>query len=206
MNTSPKSIPIAQFELTGGALCLDLSNTWEYRERPETDRLVSYEALVEFAVQTECLDAESAADLRHRAGQDPDATARIFRRTLALREALYKIFSARANGREIAAADLEQLNKALARALGHQRLHHRGDEFGWSWSAAELEFPLWPVARSAADLLTSDKLGRLCECEADDCDWLFLDQSRSHSRRWCSMESCGNRAKARRHYQRCRKD
>jgi predicted RNA-binding Zn ribbon-like protein len=66
---------------------------------------------------------------------------------------------------------------------------------------------LWPVARSAADLLTSaEELARVGQC-ADDrgCGWLFFDTSRNHSRRWCAMKDCGNRAKARRHYRRQRK-
>jgi predicted RNA-binding Zn ribbon-like protein len=43
------------------------------------------------------------------------------------------------------------------------------------------------------------------ECEGEGCSWLFLDTSRNRSRRWCSMEDCGNRAKARRHYERRQK-
>ena len=66
-----------------------------------------------------------------------------------------------------------------------------------------LERVVWPVARSAADLLTSDLLSRVRRCEDDrGCGYLFIDTSRNRSRRWCSMESCGNRAKARRHYAR----
>ena len=59
---------------------------------------------------------------------------------------------------------------------------------------------LWPVAHSAAELLISDDLDRVKQC-ADDrgCGWLFVDTSRNRSRRWCSMESCGNRAKVQRH-------
>ena len=64
--------------------------------------------------------------------------------------------------------------------------------------------PLWPIARSAAHLLTSAELTRVRECDGTSCNWLFFDRSRGGSRRWCSMESCGNRAKARRHYRRRR--
>jgi len=46
---------------------------------------------------------------------------------------------------------------------------------------------------------------RICEATATDgCGWLFLDETRNRSRRWCSMKDCGNRAKARRHYRRRR--
>jgi predicted RNA-binding Zn ribbon-like protein len=61
---------------------------------------------------------------------------------------------------------------------------------------------LWRIARSAAELLTDDQLARVKLCAMPDCGWLFLDDSRAGNRRWCSMETCGNRHKARRHYRR----
>ena len=95
-----------------------------------------------------------------------------------------------------------------AEALSHRRLEPGEDGFAWSWkdgAAGDLRTPLWPILESAATLLTSDDLGRIRECDADDCNWLFLDRSRGGNRRWCSMKSCGNRAKARRHYRREKK-
>ena len=61
---------------------------------------------------------------------------------------------------------------------------------------------MWPIAHEAAELLTANELGRVRECPGPNCGWLFLDMSKNRSRRWCSMEVCGNAAKARRHYQR----
>ena len=58
------------------------------------------------------------------------------------------------------------------------------------------------IVRSTVELLTSDDLGRLRLCAADDCHWVFLDHSKNGSRRWCDMNVCGNRAKARRYYAR----
>src|SRR5690606_34555848 len=75
--------------------------------------------------------------------------------------------------------------------------------FGWPESNA-LDQVLWPVAVSAAELLTSADRERVKECAADTCNWLFLDMSRNRSRRWCDMKECGNRAKARRFYKRQR--
>jgi len=65
---------------------------------------------------------------------------------------------------------------------------------------------LWPVTRAAVDLLLSDSLAQVGQC-ADDrgCGLLFIDTSRNHSRQWCSMDACGNRAKAQRHYRRSKK-
>ncbi len=78
--------------------------------------------------------------------------------------------------------------------------------FRWDWvgSPVPVERLLWSVARSAGELLTASELDRIRECASDRCSWLFLDCSRSRRRRWCDMKTCGNRAKARRHYQRTR--
>jgi predicted RNA-binding Zn ribbon-like protein len=103
-------------------------------------------------------------------------------------------------------ADVEHVNAALHEALPHLRVARHGGGYAWDWAdgGKPLMAPLRPIARSAAELLTSDDLARVRECDGAACTWLFLDQSRNRSRRWCSMESCGNRAKARRHYHRNR--
>jgi predicted RNA-binding Zn ribbon-like protein len=69
----------------------------------------------------------------------------------------------------------------------------------------DLDRVLWPAVVSAAELLTSDDLGRVRECASERCAWLFLDRSKNQSRRWCDMTVCGNRSKARRHYSRLRR-
>jgi predicted RNA-binding Zn ribbon-like protein len=79
--------------------------------------------------------------------------------------------------------------------------------YRWVWQNEGKSLPeyvLWPIAQAATELLTSEELKLVRWCEAPDCQWLFLDHSRNRSRRWCDMASCGNRAKARRHYQRTR--
>ncbi|HYR09186.1 MAG TPA: CGNR zinc finger domain-containing protein, partial [Longimicrobium sp.] len=89
--------------------------------------------------------------------------------------------------------------------LGWLRVRAEGGEFAWGWEeGAELDRVLWPVVRDAAELLVSGDLRRVGKCCGDNCDWLYLDTSRNRSRRWCDMQSCGNRAKARRHYHRAK--
>ena len=68
--------------------------------------------------------------------------------------------------------------------------------------AAQLMRPIWPVVWDAAALLSSPRRAAVHGCGDGECGWMFLDTSRGHTRRWCSMEDCGNRAKARRHYRR----
>jgi predicted RNA-binding Zn ribbon-like protein len=192
------------FELSGGALCLDFANTWSDRGRPESDHLRAYEDLLAFARQTGLLSAGGETGLSSRAAEDPQAAEAALARSRGVRESLYAIFSALAAEQAPADSDLERLNAELPEAFSHLRLERRGDDLVWTWAArdASLAAPLWPVLRSAAELLTSEDRQQVRECAGTACTWLFLDRSRNRSRRWCSMESCGNRAKARRHYRR----
>jgi predicted RNA-binding Zn ribbon-like protein len=123
---------------------------------------------------------------------------------MALREAVYRIFSAVAGSRSPQPADLAILNATLAAALASLRIVTMGNGFIWVWGGGEeaLDRVVWPVALSAAGLLTSGERRAVRECAATNCAWLFLDTTRNRSRRWCDMKVCGNRAKARRHYER----
>ena len=194
------------FDLSGDALCLDFANSWGDRRRPESDRLRSYDDLLAFARQTGAVTAGAADALRQAAAGDEAAAAIAHGRALELRDALYRLLAARARGREPEAADLALLNEALRDALPHLRLAPHGEGYGWSWdeSGVDLLAPLRPIVRSAADLLAGEDLARVRECDGATCTWLFFDRSRNRSRRWCSMDSCGNRAKAARHYHRRR--
>ena len=121
-------------------------------------------------------------------------------------EALWRLFEATAAGRAIESTDLAAANHEIGNALGHARLVAGSGDFNWGWDDdSSLERPLWPIARSAADLISSpEALAQLRECASDTCEWLFLDRSRNHTRRWCAMNDCGARAKVRRFRQRHR--
>jgi len=192
------------FDLSGGVLCLDFANTWSDRGRPDTDHLREYSDLLAFARQTGALRGNEEDRLAGRAAGDPQAAAAALAQACDLREDLYRIFSAITASRAPADSDLERLNAALPEAFSRLRLQSRGGDLVWAWAAPDdpLEAPLWPILRSAAELLTSEERKQVRECAGTACTWLFLDRSRNRSRRWCSMESCGNRAKARRHYRR----
>jgi predicted RNA-binding Zn ribbon-like protein len=198
---APPALP--SFELSG-SLSLDFVNTWGDRGRPETEKLRGYPDLLAFARQAGLSTGEEEARLKVWAEGHQEAAAAAFTRSRDLREDLYRILSAVAASRPTAAADLERLNAALPEALSQLRLERRGERFDWTWAATaeSLDAPLRPILRSAAELLTSDELQQVRECAGGDCTWLFLDRSRNRSRRWCSMETCGNRAKAHRHYRR----
>jgi len=95
---------------------------------------------------------------------------------------------------------VELLNRELALARAHEHLAFSAGRFQLAWPANPdaLDQVLWPVVRSAAELLTGDELPRVAQCAGELCGWLFLDTTRNRSRRWCDMADCGNLAKVRR--------
>lgn len=195
------------FELTGGALCLDFANTVDRRPDQEhrQDHLTSCADFLSWLIQTSSISSKEAQHLAGKAYRSDGKADRVFRRAIALREAIYRIFSAIASGRRFAGRDLDSLNSVISRA--RMRVLPEKGGFDWKWvvEGNSLGPVLWPIAKSAAVLLTSDRLRSVRECAAADCGWLFLDKSANQRRRWCDMKVCGNRAKARRHYQRFRK-
>ncbi len=190
-------------EPLGERLCLDFCNTVEREgEMIVREGLTSYVDLVAWSQSAQILTPKQGDRLLQAASQKPAAAAEVFKSAIALRAALYEIFSAVAAQQPVSC--LTALNYHLAQALPHLQLQTTPARFSWCWRelGLALDQMLWPVACSAAELLTSPEQNRIRECAAPDCGWLFLDLSRNRSRRWCDMETCGNRTKARRHYAR----
>jgi predicted RNA-binding Zn ribbon-like protein len=200
--------PFASRELVGGRICLDFANTLgQHEPEPQSEWLASYDDLVWWALRAEIVPEAEAAALFERARAHPGEAAEVFRRTLELREAVFRIFSAAAARRDPERGDLEELNREMALAMPHARVApvSTGCNCDWAWEeTGALDRVLWPVARSAAEALTSEDVGRIGECAGEGCQWLYVDTSRNHSRRWCVMSDCGNRAKAKRHYHRAK--
>lgn len=191
--------------LLGGVLCLDFANTvnWHRSEHPE-ELLNDYGDLVAWAVHTDIVNEDEAAILLEEAHLQPNEASGVHERAITLREAIYRIFVAISTQQRPAVEDMEILNTEIQPALAHGRIVDTGDGYTWDWADNDetLDHILWPVARSAADLLASAKIDRARQCADERCGWLFLDMSRNRSRRWCSMEECGNRNKAREYYRR----
>ena len=171
--------------MTRPDLCLDFANTryWRGQETP-----------------TETLN--TPADLAAWIKAPKPPSQREFERALELRETLHRLFDAVARGNAPAGRDFDGLNEALAAAPVRQTLKRAKEAFDWeldtrSGTALAL---LAPVLWSAGDLLASGRLAKVRRCANPECLYLFFDESRAGKRRWCTMSSCGNRAKARRHY------
>jgi predicted RNA-binding Zn ribbon-like protein len=194
--------------LSSGKLCLEFANTadWHAAEQP-VELITSYGDLVAWAQRVGMISAETAESLQKRAAAQPALAAQIHAWAIELREAIYRIFVAHAEGKSPDSADLALLNEALPRAYATPELVATATGYSWYWRGDEngLDGILWPILRSTARLLTDGDLARVGQC-ADDrgCGYLFYDTSRNRSRRWCDMNACGNRAKSQRHYARHR--
>lgn len=192
--------------LLGDRLCLDFANTIEGpRSASPEDFLHDYADLVHWGYHSGTLSKAATERLLELAGDSSRTAAIVFTRGRALRAAITHVFSAIAAGAAPKPSDLALLQSEYRIAMRHGQLSHDADGYVWDWSdeGTALDRPLWPIARSAIDVLTQDNLTRVKECPgAGDCGWLFYDTSKNGSRRWCSMEGCGSRLKMRRQYAR----
>lgn len=210
MTLSSTGVP---FRYIGGRPCLDFIDTVsgrlpnpragrrDYVDLIEIERLVEFSDLLIWAKDAGLFGKSELAALEAEAGKAPAAATRVLNRARALREAMYRVFKSAIEGWPADTDDLGLLNRELGIVRSQERLVSSGKGFAWSWDAADeagLDRVLYPILRSAAELLTSADLDRVAQCGGEDCHWLFLDASRNRSRRWCQMAECGNRAKVRR--------
>jgi predicted RNA-binding Zn ribbon-like protein len=198
--------PIAKrFQFIGGNLSLDFCNSvGGKREGIPRENLHDYAHFLSWCEQARLLDSPAVRRLHEQAGQSADKGAAVLGRAIALREAIYRIVLAAAADAAPSNEDLAVLNSELARSLGRLRIMPNKDDgtFSWRWaeSPLQVDYALGPISYSAAGLLASkEQLTHVRQCRGDNCGWLFLDSSRNHSRCWCDMRDCGNRAKVRRH-------
>jgi predicted RNA-binding Zn ribbon-like protein len=157
----------------GGALCLDFCNTVSWRLTPEpVERLRNHADLLDWC------GLPPAAD-------DPET----FARGLELRGHVIGAFDG------AHPADLAALRDAYATALAAADVRLQRGTVALEWPGD----PLAPVVHSAWTLLTDADRPPVRVCAGPGCGWLFLDETRNASRRWCSSDDCGRRERVRRH-------
>jgi predicted RNA-binding Zn ribbon-like protein len=188
--------------LIGGDLCLDFANTLNGHAAPRGhEYLHDYRDLVFWARHADVLTPANAKTLLKMAIERPSVANGVYRKALALRETIFRIFTALANGSRPANTDLDLLNAAWKEGQRHSRLARASTLTGFvlCWDdEPSLESILRRISASAVNLLISENAKRIGRCAGEGCDWLFINASRNHLRRWCSMDECGNRAKMRR--------
>ncbi|NKB58118.1 MAG: hypothetical protein GKS00_17475 [Alphaproteobacteria bacterium] len=175
------------FQLIGGRTCLDFLNTANWSKDGEV-------------IEDKLLSDKDLALWCHAAGLQ-DVTGKSGRLTeiLEFRGSLRGIFVATLDGTAPTKKGMAALNGALASMPSSALRVSRKKGLALSPSLTLEQ----AIAISAAAVLSRDlEVSRVKICPGNDCAWLFLDESKNRRRTWCSMETCGNRAKAQRHYQR----
>jgi predicted RNA-binding Zn ribbon-like protein len=196
-------------ELKSGHPALEFTNTvGNHASEQPHETLLTYEDLLSWTKRVGVLSSEQVEMLARQASARPAEAVGVLAKSLELREAIYRICVAQTRGKSPAEADLAVLNSALAHPIGGAQVVRRAGQFQWQWKFDEgaLETPLWVAALSAVSLMTSEYFRRVGQCaDEDGCGWLFVDTTKNHSRRWCDINDCGNRAKQRRYQKRGRK-
>jgi predicted RNA-binding Zn ribbon-like protein len=191
---------ISDLRLVGGNVALDFANTAEGTSEGEIERehLLGYEDLVFWGCHVGLLSREDGERLLRQGRERPIEADAVFVRALGFRGHLHKLFRAVSEGDEPPTESVEVLRRFESEAISRAALASSGDGFAWKWKLGnDMAGVLWPVAHSATELLVSGPLGRVKGCAG--CNWLFVDESKNRSRRWCSMEECGTHAKIRRY-------
>jgi predicted RNA-binding Zn ribbon-like protein len=196
------------FQLNAGHPALDFVNTLDNRfsDTGPVELLIRNADLLSFVRQSHLMESPRIKALEDR--QDSRAAAKVLRSAHELREALAGVFYAGVSGTGIRSLGIKTLERYFLSAHRHQRLSldpapgpsGMAPRAAWTWGRfeAHVELPLWILAQSAVELLTSSAADHVSQCNSETCRWLFLDTSKNHSRRWCDMKICGNRMKARR--------
>lgn len=196
-----------------GHSALELCNTWAgWREEAWTsgseplnirrEWLRDYDRFAVWAGYVDLLDAAAVARRRREAGRAPEQAERVLNRARELRSALYSVLTGTGDAAAFAlVAATARWAAAASELVDEQRDGQRIARWRLPDSVG-LEQPLLAVAGATAELLASPDRSKVRSCPGEDCGWLFID--RRGRRRWCSMDSCGNRAKVRAHAERRR--
>lgn len=194
-----------RFELCGGSVALDFVNTLDDRfsEAPK-ELLQDYVDLARFGEDTGTLTDPQVDRLMTRSTHQREDAKRALASAIELREAISDLFYALVKKKPVPSRSLLILNQQVQEAALHLELVPGKHGFEWKFDTRreDLSAPLWPIARDGAELLASERIELVRACASKTCQWLFLDESKNHRRRWCDMTKCGNRAKVKRFYTR----
>jgi len=198
MSTTGTPVP----GLIGGHVALDLVNTvsWRLDKNRQRDNLPDYAALIGWCQRAGLLDPGPAHRLLASAPGQPRLTQQTLNDVHTLREQSHTLLDSLVDDGEPPRVVVTPpgLRALLLGALAHSQL--TGPPMRWQLPPDQRPDIPRLLALQVLDLLQSPQLPLLRRCHGPGCGWLFLDRTRSHTRRWCSSGLCGNRERARRHY------
>lgn len=202
----PDRAPLPAPAFVAGRLWLDFVNTDDARQGQRVDLIATFSAFVDWLAAAQVIDAERSVALRRRAVEQPSGAAAALVEAQRIRAVLRQLAE---HGREPQGVlhrerVVDEINRVLGRSVGTRRVDSTpeggyvrsfvpvGDAFGGL---------VIPIVESAVDSLVRGELGKVRRCGDRRCPRHFADDTKSGTRRWCEMKTCGNRAKAKRHRQ-----
>ncbi len=193
----------SNFYFIASLLCLDFVNTEPAQGGERVDLLRGFAELINWLEAAGVLASEPARRAADRWGRSAQGEA-TFREAVALRAALRAGAERLAVGKPVGRETVTAVNRVLASRPVYPQLARKGKGYATRLeplSDAPLHL-LVPVAESAAWLLEHGERSLVRRCEGPQCVLFFYDTTKNKSRRWCSMEACGSRAKAMAYYRR----
>ena len=189
-----------RLDLRAGHPVIDIVNTvaWRGDAARRIDYLGDYAELVAWCRHADVVTADDAAGLMRAMRSDQAGAGRALTKAKRLRESLHALWKGGGS------SELATITGAYSSALGHRELRQVGDDIAWSERTLTMRSPVERLAVDAVALITTTPLTRVKQCDDAACGWMFLDGSHRQNRRWCSAADCGNRDRARRHYERSR--
>lgn len=196
---------ISEMDLDGGVACLDLVNSGLSIFKDEkVERLHTYADLLILTGRLGLLNKRTLDKLSRTAVDEPGQARRALQQALEARKVMASVFGALADGEldKLDSPVLEKFNSFISNALKEQHFIVSAGllELSGSPSRIEPDLPLLTFILSAYELLTNKEQRYIKRCGR--CQWLFLDETKSHRRKWCSMKDCGSIEKAKRYYNR----
>lgn len=192
-------------DFCSGHVVLDFVNTAAGLNRDPRDWLDGYARLVEWAELAGICDAALRRELIAQDRASPRRGQVALGRIRLLRSALYALIHSIRDGTRPPAVAVDELQQWCRHGGTELQLRwHRDGSLRSSVESSGLDLIGVTIALAAVELLSRPLVGQLGVCAGRNCGWLFLDMSKSRRRRWCDMKTCGNAAKASRHYRRQR--
>ncbi len=191
-----------------GLDCLDFINTVNWHGSTDVnkwrDRLHEYVDIAWWAHYGGILNKKQLQSFLQSANKHPIKAKEALEMAREFRETFFRIILARIGGASVSRKDLLFFNVLVKEAMTGGEFMYKGNSFIWQWEYdySNLLAPLYSVIYSAAQLLLSDQLAHIGVCANSGCGWLYLDTSKNKNRRWCTMQVCGSRAKAKEYYYR----
>ena len=198
-----RKLNTSKFFMIGNNLGVDFVNTQIRENGAPKELLESFEDLTAWTVRAELLNLSQGKALLQKWAERPKASQTL-KLALNFRERLREMVLDAERGADIKPSVIEMINAIMKEENGYAEVVRTevGFEKRFRADYSDPGQLLAPIAEAAADLLCYGNLAYLKKCEGADCVLHFYDSTKNHSRRWCSMTACGNRAKVASFYKR----